>query len=84
MNLKDLAPTEPFITFGGIFPEQIDGLDAATIARIKQRSRISAANMPMAAALAQETGTLAIVDVLSAGVAVGAGGVTHLPMGPHL
>jgi hypothetical protein len=84
VNLKDLAQTETFITFGGIFPEQIAGLDATTIAHLKQRSRLSAANMPMAAALAKETGTLAIVDVLSAGVAVGTGGVTSLPLVQNL
>ena len=40
--------------------------------------------MPMAAALAKETGALAIVDVLSAGVAVGTGGVTSLPLVQNL
>ncbi|MDB0011884.1 LysR family transcriptional regulator [Paracoccaceae bacterium] len=84
VNLNDLAQTETFITFGGIFPEQIAGLDTATITHLKQRSRLSAANMPMAAALAKETGALAIVDVLSAGVAVGTGGVTSLPLVQNL
>jgi len=34
--------------------------------------------------LAKETGALAIVDVLSAGVAVGTGGVTSLPLVQNL
>ena len=80
LNIDKLSKTESFITFAGIFPESIIGLDQATVVALRKRSRISAANMPMAAALVRATGSLSVVDLLSAGVATSIGGVISRPL----
>ncbi|MAI59289.1 MAG: hypothetical protein CML56_10030, partial [Rhodobacteraceae bacterium] len=80
LNIDKLSKTESFITFAGIFPESIIGLDQATVVALRKRSRISAANMPMAAALVRATGSLSVVDLLSAGVATSTGGVISRPL----
>ena len=80
VDLKELSVTETFIAFGGIFPESIIGLELETVSALRERSRVSAANMPMAAALVRETGALSVVDLISAGVATGMGGVISRPL----
>lgn len=84
VDLEELAETETFITFGGAFPDAMLGIDASLSARLQRRSRLSAQNMPAAAALVRETGALAIVDPFTASVAAMQGGVVNRPVRQRL
>ena len=56
------------------------GIDASLSKALQQGSRISATNMPMAAALVRSTGALAIIDPFTAALAARTGGVKSRPM----
>ena len=80
VDLNDLAETEEFVTFGGTYPDTMMSIDSALSQRLQDRSRLTAANMPVAAALVRETGVLAIADPFSAEQAVRMGGVVFRPV----
>lgn len=80
VDLEEVAERETFVTFGGAFPDTMLGMEAALSARLRRRSRLSATNMPTAAALVRETGALAIVDPFTASVAGLMGGVVNRPI----
>ncbi|MEX3007626.1 LysR family transcriptional regulator [Hoeflea sp. TYP-13] len=80
VDLNELADQETFVTFGGVFPDEMLGMDQALSQRLQSRSRLSAANMPVAASLVRETGAFAIVDPFSAEMAVRLGGVAFRPL----
>jgi DNA-binding transcriptional LysR family regulator len=80
LDLEDLTETETFITTGDAYPDEMMGIDRALFRRLKARSRISAANLPVAAALVRETGAIAIADPFSAEQAVRMGGVVFRPI----
>ncbi|MGB0846813.1 MAG: LysR family transcriptional regulator [Thiolinea sp.] len=75
IDLEALADSEQFVTFGGAYPDEMLDIDHDLSQRLLSHSRLSAANMPMAAALAREAGVLAIVDQLSAEAALQNGGM---------
>ncbi len=70
VDLEQLADSEQFITFGGAYPDEMLDIDHDLSQRLQRYSRLSAANMPVAAALAREAGVLAIVDSVTAENAV--------------
>jgi DNA-binding transcriptional LysR family regulator len=80
IDLEDISATEQFITFGETVPDGMLEMEPALADKLRQRSRLSAANMPVAAALVRETGALAVVDFISAGMACGMGGVVSRPI----
>ena len=80
IDLEDISATEQFITFGETVPDGMLEMEPALAEKLRQRSRLSAANMPVAAALVRETGALAVVDFISAGMACGMGGVVSRPI----
>lgn len=84
VDLAELAGRERFITFGGAFPDAMMGLESTLSLRLRECSRLSAANLPVAAALARESGALAIVDPFSAGTAAMLGGVVSRPIRQRL
>lgn len=84
VDLWGLADTEEFITFGGAFPDAMMAMEPALSQRLQARSRLSATNMPVAAALVRETGALAIADPFSAEQAVRMGGVVFRPIRQRL
>lgn len=84
VDLEDLAEREPFVTFGGAFPDAMMSMDSALSQRLQARSRLSSTNMPVAAALVRETGVLAIADPFSAEQAVRMGGVAFRPIRQNL
>ena len=84
VDLNDLAETETFVTFGGVFPDEMMSIDSGLSEKLRQRSRLSAANMPVAAALVRETGAFAIADPFSAEQAVRMGGVAFRPLAQDL
>jgi len=84
LDLEDLADRESFITTGAAYPDEMTGIDTRLSKKLQANSRISATNMPVAAALVRETGSLAIADPFSAEQAVRMGGVVFRPIRQYL
>jgi DNA-binding transcriptional LysR family regulator len=84
IDLDQISQTETFITFGKTVPDGMLEMDPALAQKLRERSRLSAANMPVAAALVRETGAIAVVDFISAGIACGMGGVVSRPITQRL
>ena len=84
LDLHKLAETEHFVTFGGTYPDEMLAIDHQLSSRLQQHSRLSAANMPVAASLVRETGALAILDPYTASVARRLGGVVSRPLKQRL
>ena len=80
IDLEDLVDQETFVTFGGAFPDEMMEIDPSLSERMRNRSRLSATNMPLAAALTRETGALSMADPFSAEQAVRMGGVVFRPI----
>jgi DNA-binding transcriptional LysR family regulator len=84
VDLAAIAESERFITFGGAFPDEMMNMDYKLAEKLRQNSRLSAVNMPVAAALVRETGALAIVDPYTATIAIKLGGVSSLAIQQNL
>ena len=80
VDLDVLAQRESFVTFGGVFPDEMLEIDKDLSRTLQKKSRLSATNMPVAASLVRETGVLAIADPFSAEQAVRIGGVVFRPI----
>ena len=80
IDLVELSQKESFITFGGAFPDEMSGIDSKLSELLGNSSRISATNMPTAAALTRESGAVSIVDPFSARLASSIGGVSARPI----
>jgi len=80
IDLEQLVTTETFITFGGAYPDKMMSIDPELSRRLQERSRLTAANMPLTGALVRATGALAIADPFSAEQAVRMGGVVFRPL----
>jgi len=76
LDLNELVETQTFVTFGGAYPDEMMEMEAELSAKLRATSRLSATNMPVAAALVRETGAFALADPFSAEQAVLMGGVT--------
>ena len=84
IDLVEVAETETFVTFGGTYPDAMMSMDPDLSQKLQSRSRLSAANMPLAGALVRETGALAVADPFSAEQAVRMGGVVFRPVVQNL
>lgn len=84
LDLEKIADSEDFVTFGGAYPDEMLEIDSGLSARLRQSSRLYAANVPVAASLVRETGALAIVDPYTAEVAGKLGGVIGRPIKQNL
>ncbi len=84
LDLNVLADSETFVTFGGAYPDTMMSISSALSQKLQNRSRLTAANMPVAAALVREAGVLAIADPFSAEQAVRMGGVVFRPVVQNL
>ena len=80
IDLNAISELEKFITFGSAFPDEMMDMDPELAEKLRQNSRLSAVNMPVAAALVRQTGALAIVDPYTAKIAKKLGGVSSLPI----
>jgi DNA-binding transcriptional LysR family regulator len=80
LDLEKLTETDRFVTFGDAFPTEMLAIDSELSHRMQQNSRLSATNVPVAAALVRETGALTIADPFSAEQAVRMGGVVFRPI----
>lgn len=84
VDLEELAETETFVTFGASYPDSMMSIDPALSDKLRARSRLSVANMPLAGALVREASVLAIADPFSAEQAVRMGGVVFRPIKQNL
>lgn len=80
VDLEELAMTETFVTFGASYPDSMMSIDPELSGKLRARSRLSVANMPLAGALVREASVLAIADPFSAEQAVRMGGVVFRPI----
>jgi DNA-binding transcriptional LysR family regulator len=80
VDLEELATTETFVTFGASYPDSMMSIDPDLSGKLRARSRLSVANMPLAGALVREASVLAIADPFSAEQAVRMGGVVFRPI----
>ncbi|MEP3276665.1 MAG: LysR family transcriptional regulator [Stappiaceae bacterium] len=84
LDLEEVATSETFVTFGGTYPDTMMSIDGELSQKLQSRSRLSAANMPVAGALVRETGVLAVADPFSAEQTVRMGGVVFRPIVQNL
>ena len=80
VDLHAVAETETFVTFGSSYPDSMMSINPALSDKLRARSRLSVANMPLAGALVREASLLAIADPFSAEQAVRMGGVVFRPI----
>jgi len=80
VDLEELVKTETFVTFGGSYPDSMMSINPELSDKLRARSRLSVANMPLAGALVREASVLAIADPFSAEQAVRMGGVVFRPI----
>ncbi len=80
VDLEELVKTETFVTFGASYPDSMMSINPELSNKLRARSRLSVANMPLAGALVREASVLAIADPFSAEQAVRMGGVVFRPI----
>jgi len=84
VDLNQLADTETFVTFGETYPDAMMSIEPGLSDKLRARSRLTVANMPLAGALVREASVLAISDPFSAEQAVQMGGVVFRPIEQNL
>lgn len=84
VDLNELADKETFVTFGSNYPDSMMSIDPVLSDKLRARSRLSVANMPLAGALVREASVLAISDPFSAEQAIRMGGVVFRPIKQNL
>ena len=84
VDLNQLADTETFVTFGDTYPDAMMSIEPELSDKLRARSRLTVANMPLAGALVREASVLAISDPFSAEQAVQMGGVVFRPIEQNL
>ena len=84
VDLNQLADTETFVTFGETYPDAMMSIEPGLSDKLRARSRLTVANMPLAGALVREASVLAISDPFSAEQAVQMGGVAFRPIEQNL
>ena len=80
VDLEELVKTETFVTFGASYPDSMMSINPELSDKLRARSRLSVANVPLAGALVREASVLAIADPFSAEQAVRMGGVVFRPI----
>ena len=68
------------MTFGSVYPLEMQGMDASLAEKFQSNARYSVANVLAGAALVREAGVPAIVDPFSARMSVASGGVMIRPI----
>ena len=84
VDLNQLADTETFVTFGETYPDAMMSIEPGLSDKLRARSRLTVANMPLAGALVREASVLAVSDPFSAEQAVQMGGVVFRPIEQNL
>ncbi|MDG2298110.1 MAG: LysR family transcriptional regulator [Planktomarina sp.] len=84
VDLHRLSETETFVTFGNNYPDAMMSIEPVISKKLQANSRLSVANLPLAASLVREASVLAIADPFSAEQAVRIGGVVFRPIKQNL
>jgi len=84
VDLHQLSETETFVTFGNNYPDAMMSIEPVISKKLQAKSRLSVANLPLAASLVREASVLAIADPFSAEQAVRIGGVVFRPIKQNL
>lgn len=84
VDLNQLAKTETFVTFGDTYPDSMMSIEPRLSDKLRSRSRLTVANMPLAGSLVREASVLAVSDPFSAEQAVQMGGVVFRPIEQNL
>ena len=84
VDLHQLSETETFVTFGNNYPDAMMSIEPVISKKLQANSRLSVANLPLAASLVREASVLAIADPFSAEQAVRIGGVVFRPIKQNL
>ena len=84
VDLHRLSETETFVTFGNNYPDAMMSIEPVISKKLQANSRLSVANLPIAASLVREASVLAIADPFSAEQAVRIGGVVFRPIKQNL
>ena len=80
LDLSTISSDQEFVTFGDVYPLEMQGMDAKLSEKLQKNARYSVANLLTAAALVHETGVPAIVDPFSARLAMNNSGVMVRPL----
>ena len=80
IDLRDVAGHVEFVTFGSVYPLEMQGMDASLAEKFQSNARYSVAKVLAGAALVREAGVPAIVDPFSARMSVASGGVVIRPI----
>jgi DNA-binding transcriptional LysR family regulator len=80
IDLRDVAGHVEFVTFGSVYPLEMQGMDASLAEKFQSNARYSVANVLAGAELVREAGVPAIVDPFSARMSVASGGVVIRPI----
>jgi DNA-binding transcriptional LysR family regulator len=80
LDLTKVADEHEFVTFGSVYPLEMQGMESALAERFEKNARFSVANIMTAASLVRATGVPALVDPFSARMEFAAGGVMIRPL----
>ena len=80
LDLREVAGREEFITFGNVYPLEMQGMDEDLAAQFQNKARYSVANVLAATALVRAVGVPALVDPFSARMSASAGGMVVRPI----
>ena len=77
---KQGSSQQEFVTFGNVYPLEMQGMEEKLSKQLQKNARISVANVLTASSLVRETGIPAIVDPFSARMTLDQGGVVIRPL----
>ena len=80
LDLREVAGREEFITFGNVYPLEMQGMDEDLAKQFQNKARYSVANVLAATALVRATGVPALVDPFSARMSASGGGMLIRPI----
>ena len=80
LDLREVAGRDEFVTFGNIYPLEMQGMDADLAEKFQNNARYSVANVLAAAALVREVGVPALVDPFTARLSATNGDLVVRPL----
>ncbi len=80
LDLREVAGFEEFITFGNVYPLEMQGMDEDLAMQFQSKAKYSVANVLAATALVRAAGVPALVDPFSARMSASAGGMVIRPI----
>ena len=80
LDLEEIAGKHEFVTFGNVYPLEMQGMDKELAAQLQHKARYSVANILAAAALVRAANVPALVEPFSARMSAASGGVVIRPL----